>query len=264
MFDDAINHYQVEEQLTSKEYNQIAEAIRKNGKSGSITSIQAAFDDYDQFDQQNNSAAGEGSSSYRLSAEHDRENKEVLRVAQGEASRRDAPSDGHRDRASRGEDRQGRNVSEDTQYSLRSNTDSQGRALTPEQRKFFKDSKVVDKDGRLLVVYHGTNAVFNTFDYFKTKGGKLGYGFYFSNNKYFAANYIRQGEGKLVSCYLNIKNPFIIEETVLTNEQIDQMLERLDDTELKKDNETRNSLFDYNMKYDPSLTHSFLTFGVPA
>ena len=38
-------------------------------------------------------------------------------------------------------------------------TDSQGHTLTAEQRAFFKDSKVVDDKGRLLVVYHGTNDV---------------------------------------------------------------------------------------------------------
>ena len=30
--------------------------------------------------------------------------------------------------------------------------DSQGKKLTPEQQEYFKDSKVRDKDGRLLVV----------------------------------------------------------------------------------------------------------------
>ena len=37
-------------------------------------------------------------------------------------------------------------------------TDSQGRTLTAAQRDYFKDSKVVDKDGKLLVVYHQTNS----------------------------------------------------------------------------------------------------------
>ena len=35
--------------------------------------------------------------------------------------------------------------------------DSDGNELSPEQQEYFKNSKVVDKDGNLLVVYHGTN-----------------------------------------------------------------------------------------------------------
>ena len=35
-------------------------------------------------------------------------------------------------------------------------TDSKGNILTPEQERFFANSKAVDKDGNLLVLYHGT------------------------------------------------------------------------------------------------------------
>ena len=34
--------------------------------------------------------------------------------------------------------------------------DSEGRELTKEQAEYFKDSKVRDENGNLLVVYHGT------------------------------------------------------------------------------------------------------------
>lgn len=43
-------------------------------------------------------------------------------------------------------------------------TDSEGRKLTPEHREFFKNSKVVDSKGRLLKMYHGTDAEFTVFD----------------------------------------------------------------------------------------------------
>jgi hypothetical protein len=42
--------------------------------------------------------------------------------------------------------------------------DSEGRILSEGQQEFFKDSKVRDKDGNLLVVYHGTSADFTVFD----------------------------------------------------------------------------------------------------
>ena len=47
-------------------------------------------------------------------------------------------------------------------YSLK---DSEGRTLTKKQQSFFKDSKVRDKDGNLLVMYHGTQGGgFTQFD----------------------------------------------------------------------------------------------------
>ena len=36
-------------------------------------------------------------------------------------------------------------------------TDSDGRRLTEQQRKYFQNSKIVDESGRLLPVYHGSN-----------------------------------------------------------------------------------------------------------
>ena len=45
-----------------------------------------------------------------------------------------------------------------------SRKDSAGRTLTDEQAEYFKDSKVRDENGNLLVVYHGTDADFTVFD----------------------------------------------------------------------------------------------------
>ena len=51
----------------------------------------------------------------------------------------------------------------DIRYSL--SKDNQGRTLTKEQQEYFKDSKVRDKEGRLIEVYHGTPAgKFNIYD----------------------------------------------------------------------------------------------------
>ena len=47
------------------------------------------------------------------------------------------------------------------QYSL---SDNQGRTLTKEQQEYFKDSKVRDDDGNLLVMYHGSQSKFNEFN----------------------------------------------------------------------------------------------------
>lgn len=42
--------------------------------------------------------------------------------------------------------------------------DSAGRELSAEQAEYFKDSKVRDKDGNLLVMYHQTDGAFTVFD----------------------------------------------------------------------------------------------------
>src|SRR5690606_27640727 len=58
-------------------------------------------------------------------------------------------------------------------------TDSEGRELTVEQAKYFKDSKVRDELGNLLVVYHGTTWDFNIFDKSRTNvENDFGQGFY--------------------------------------------------------------------------------------
>ena len=65
--------------------------------------------------------------------------------------------------------------------------------------KWFSGSKVVDKDGKPLVVYHGTNA--DEFNEFKLE--RENDGFYFTADKEYA-----KSEGKnVIEVYLNIKNP---------------------------------------------------------
>lgn len=46
--------------------------------------------------------------------------------------------------------------------------DSEGNTLSEGPQEYFKDSKVRDEDGNLLVMYHGTDSDFTVFD--KTKG----------------------------------------------------------------------------------------------
>ena len=60
--------------------------------------------------------------------------------------------------------------------------DAEGNPLTKEQVEFYKDSDVRDIRGRLIPVYHRTNAEFTVFDKKagKQHGNKYGKGFYFS------------------------------------------------------------------------------------
>lgn len=103
-------------------------------------------------------------------------------------------------------------------YALQ-DTDINGNTLSDAQKRYFKDSKVVDNKGRLLECYHYTNNDFSVFDSERigSNSGDSGYfgkGFYFTARpdfgKGFGSNQIR--------AYLNIKNP-LIAESLPTNEK---------------------------------------------
>lgn len=82
-------------------------------------------------------------------------------------------------------------------------TDSEGNELSAEQQEFFKNSKVRDEDGNLLVVYHGTDADFTVFDRTKGRSAMDIQGSFFSPWELDA-----QGYGSEVKpYYLNITNP---------------------------------------------------------
>lgn len=108
---------------------------------------------------------------------------------------------------------------------------SQDRLDTPEFRNWFGDSKVVDKEGKPLVVYHGTTAP--PFDEFSTKLANnqyvavYGAGAYFTFDPEYANTYAKSPtnsfhevvtgkvpepfEGaRVIPAYVSIKNPYII------------------------------------------------------
>lgn len=86
--------------------------------------------------------------------------------------------------------------------------------------RWFGDSKVVDAQGRPLVMYHGTDQVFDAFELGKKKneGQSAGGGFYFSTQEIDANRYARLAKEKnggnevVYSTYLKIGNPFIAGE----------------------------------------------------
>lgn len=117
--------------------------------------------------------------------------------------------------------RKGLNISEvDKRFSK--TTDSEGRKLTVEQEKYFKDSKVRDAKGGLQVVYHGTNSKFNEFAFSKIdKSNPKLKGFWFINNKQNAYQYgdnIKEG-------YVNITKPLSLEDKHINKEQYTKFLE---------------------------------------
>ena len=98
---------------------------------------------------------------------------------------------------------------DDIRYSL--SADSNGRKLSEEQKEYFKDTKVVDENGNLKVMYHGTsNGGHTVFDTYGSNFGLFGQGTYFTDNKSVAESYTNKGKGnnkQVYEAYLNIKNP---------------------------------------------------------
>ncbi len=99
------------------------------------------------------------------------------------------------------------NGQEKTVYNSEGERIAQSKEALQNFYKWFGNSKVVDEQGRPLVVYHGTNKKFDTFD--KGKIGKKhkdlyqGKGFYFTSEYYDAQNYGR----RIMPVYLKIENP---------------------------------------------------------
>ena len=77
---------------------------------------------------------------------------------------------------------------------------------TPEFKRWFGDSKVVDANGEPLVVYHATTKDFDTFD--TTRRALAGEGSFFSPTP--ANNFARGDGGNIMPVYLSLKNPKIL------------------------------------------------------
>lgn len=131
----------------------------------------------------------------------------------------------------------GENVNRDERKSVQrsynpsNEVDSEGSSLSEAQAEFFKDSKVRDKNGNLLVVYHGSQAQFTEFKhkYINLHGSQEGRGFYFTDKKSMAQGYEREG-GQLLKGYLNITKPLSDTEFTLTRAEIKKLLKALDPT----------------------------------
>ena len=99
-------------------------------------------------------------------------------------------------------------TSGDLKYAQGVESDSEGTPLSPAQAKYFKDSKVRDKDGNLKVVYHGSPFKFTKFE---NKGSNAipiyGQGHYFTDEKQTAKFYSGENGG-IYETYLNITNPY--------------------------------------------------------
>ena len=89
-----------------------------------------------------------------------------------------------------------------TQHNAARSVDSDGNELSEAQQEYFKDSKVRDNDGNLLVMWHASNA--DNITVFQS-GGSAGL-IYFADDPQNAKKASR-GKKHLYSVYLNAINP---------------------------------------------------------
>ncbi|GHU00144.1 hypothetical protein FACS1894186_0010 [Alphaproteobacteria bacterium] len=86
---------------------------------------------------------------------------------------------------------------------------------SPAFARWFGDSKVVDAEGRPLVVYHRTDESFNTFDSAKigSRNIEFGKGFYFADSD----EYTQYGKN-VMPVYLSLQNPFIVQGDIVNSD----------------------------------------------
>ena len=92
-------------------------------------------------------------------------------------------------------------------------------SLNDNFKKWFSNSKVVDKEGNPMICYHGSNNKdIKTFNLDltgkNTDSGMFGKGFYFTNNIKYANTYNRTKNGETLEVYLKISNPLMINNKI--------------------------------------------------
>ena len=110
--------------------------------------------------------------------------------------------------------------------------------------RWFGDSKVVDAEGRPLVVYHGTTADFDTFGYeargTNTQASGAERGFFFAGSKADSSLYIEiaqerarknyepEPDGRMLEVYLRAENPLVLtpfEEASVDEDTVNELID---------------------------------------
>lgn len=121
----------------------------------------------------------------------------------------------------------------DIRYSL--SEDSEGKQLSEKQIEYFKNSKVVDREGNLKVLYHGTPTEFNVFNYkyLGKNGTDYGKGFYLTDKLETAKSYASRTEtgngGKVMKVYANITNPLAYGGSTIRTDQFQDFVEAINE-----------------------------------
>lgn len=116
----------------------------------------------------------------------------------------------------------------DVRFSL--SEDTEGRALTAAQQSFFKDSKIRDEQGRLKVMYHGTDNEFTVFNF--DQGGKNGtaegFGIYTADDRNVSENY----GGRMIEGYVNMTRPAYRDQKTITRSELKKLIKATIDYEV--------------------------------
>ena len=126
---------------------------------------------------------------------------------------------------------------------------SERQTQTPEFKRWFGDSKVVDKDGNPLVVYHGTGEDIAAFDIERASNSWSAKatgvpGFYFAPTSGLANGFARareSGGSNVMPVYLSINNPISVDYAEMiggTFERKKLEAEGFDGVKIKRDGDT--------------------------
>ena len=123
--------------------------------------------------------------------------------------------------------------------------DSQGNSLSKQQQEYFKNSKVRDEDGNLMVLYHQTGSDFTVFDT-KHEGAGSGdnstpYGIFLKPTE----NDIGLSGNKQMPLYANITNPLIATD----RSELDRVLSENDEYRQIRDRHRKLDI-EYQQKFD--------------
>lgn len=124
---------------------------------------------------------------------------------------------------------------EDVQYSLKDedymtavengDMETAQRMVNEAAKVAMPNSKIVNGNGTLKKVYHGSGNVFNVFDYSRlgNTGHQEGFGFYFADTKTITANY-----GNSREFYLDMQKPLYSDKRTITLRDLMKFMKALD------------------------------------
>ena len=145
--------------LSKAEAESVFKEIKENVRSRQIESVSTSTILIDKLNKPSGSSKQGKSVVDSNKIEYGRKNNQIQQLGKEQVSGRERlASDGDGDSESSSKNRQGN----------RALKDSQGNQLSIKQAEYFANSKVRDKNGNLLVVYHGTE---NDFNVFKSSSG---------------------------------------------------------------------------------------------
>ena len=111
----------------------------------------------------------------------------------------------------------------------------------PEMKEYFKNTKMSEygdpwykkdnKGNTYIVMFHGTDAKFDTFMSYRMgeHGSVKGKGFYFTRNLDYAKDYVGKFDGQLIASLLKIEKPLGYGKLTVTKDEITKFITELDE-----------------------------------